>query len=399
MRAMCDDFGLQHKVVIVDGEGGLPAYQGRRQRPPSSQQQHSSDESGMIDDINSNSSSSNNNSSGIKRRSGGRKARTSSSSSSQNGSHVLRVWKGYAHVSDLDPPTLSEILRKDARLSGDAAHRRLDALPLYWKDTRQELLAASMDEEKLCAVVQRTVNAMKNYPMPGWALLLLELLRERGLPLPLGSLRCAMKMCAARNDLYGLLEVLHLAHDERNRAQAAAAAVARSSSTADDLSTVEGRFFRTLQRLRTQPRYGNDFPTGFRSRFGSEGSGGDSDSGEGRADSAGLYSEAVAAELEQEIAEEQFAAIAPLADIFVGSSGSGGGGVDDLDGSTSGMGRGGGGGIGGGGGGGAALRELQDGWVERLSSHDWNRACLLAFRAKHANVPLEAYREAFTEVN
>jgi hypothetical protein len=36
--------------------------------------------------------------------------------------------------------------------------------------------------------------------------------------------------------------------------------------------------------------------------------------------------------------------------------------------------------------------------VESLNKTDWNRACLLAFRGKQSHVPLESYKEAFTEV-
>lgn len=36
--------------------------------------------------------------------------------------------------------------------------------------------------------------------------------------------------------------------------------------------------------------------------------------------------------------------------------------------------------------------------IETLNKYEWNRICLLAFRTKNSEVPLESYREAFTEV-
>lgn len=36
--------------------------------------------------------------------------------------------------------------------------------------------------------------------------------------------------------------------------------------------------------------------------------------------------------------------------------------------------------------------------IEALNKYEWNRICLLAFRTKNTEVPLESYREAFTEV-
>jgi hypothetical protein len=58
------------------------------------------------------------------------------------------------------------------------------------------------------------MNAMINYPSPSWALLWLELLRDREIPLPVGFLRSTLRMCTARNDLFGLLETLHACRQE-----------------------------------------------------------------------------------------------------------------------------------------------------------------------------------------
>jgi hypothetical protein len=53
--------------------------------------------------------------------------------------------------------------------------------------------------------------------------LFLEQLTRRDISLPAGALRGLIKHCEARNDVYGLLEVLHLGHVEgmhhRNTAQ------------------------------------------------------------------------------------------------------------------------------------------------------------------------------------
>jgi hypothetical protein len=100
-----------------------------------------------------------------------------------------------------------------------------------------------MDEEKLASVVGRLGNAMKNYASTSWGLLFVDQLREREIPLPLGLLRSLMKMAAERNDLYGLLEVLHLCLQEKELAEAS-----RAEKTLSP-------YLQNLKRIRSRPRY------------------------------------------------------------------------------------------------------------------------------------------------
>ena len=124
-----------------------------------------------------------------------------------------QVWKPQRGVDavEVDPPHLDDLLRTDAKLNPKG--RQFDGVPLFWHRAVQEL--QSMEDEKLAVVVQRLLSSMRNYASVSWALLLLEQLWQRDLPLPEGALRSVLKMCDERDDLYGLLEVLHATYLEQ----------------------------------------------------------------------------------------------------------------------------------------------------------------------------------------
>lgn len=210
----------------------------------------------------------------------------------------VEVWKHYAAYNmEILPPHLPQLLRKDAKI--DPTGRMFDGLPLFWAEASAELRA--MDDEKLSIVAQRLLNAMVNYPSPSWALLVVELLRERKIPLPLGMMRSIMKMCKKRDDLYSLLEVLHTAHVELELAK-----------------TVT--YKRKLFQLRNHSKYAAD-----------------------------VSIESITEELDDASFE-----------------------VEDPTGERS--------------------------VADSLNSVDWNNACVLAFRSKHANLPGNSYQEIYTEV-
>eukprot|EP00601_Ochromonadales_sp_CCMP2298_P028813 CAMPEP_0173326968 /NCGR_PEP_ID=MMETSP1144-20121109/1352_1 /TAXON_ID=483371 /ORGANISM="non described non described, Strain CCMP2298" /LENGTH=996 /DNA_ID=CAMNT_0014271321 /DNA_START=561 /DNA_END=3549 /DNA_ORIENTATION=- len=251
---------------------------------------------------------------------------------------VVKVWKPPNVPTDFEPPSFEELIARDANLNPN--QRNLDGEPLYWPQACAALDV--MDEEKLAVVVGRLGNAMKNYASTSWMLLFADKLREREVPLPLGLLRSIMKMAAERNDLYGLLEVLHLCLQEKEIAE---------QSKELKLSP----YAQNLQRIRLRPRYHSS--TQRSSRRHQQPTDGPS--------FAGVETD----EDEDDVGPEP--GLGPDASRL----------VDSLL---------------------ATEEEGQvDVWAlefDSLTKHDWNRACLLAFRGKQSHVPLESYKEAFTEV-
>jgi len=135
--------------------------------------------------------------------------------------YFLKVWKAPS-PGPVPVPSYEELLRWDLRLSEQAGGwvqpRRLDGLPLYWPYLRGLLLL--LDDLTLVGVTRKVVHSMRAHPSASWGLLWVQLLVERGLPLPGGCLRSLLGAAAAANDLYALLEVLLLAQQEPLRARA-----------------------------------------------------------------------------------------------------------------------------------------------------------------------------------
>jgi hypothetical protein len=132
------------------------------------------------------------------------------------GSYCVCVWKDSSSnsASTIIPRSYHELMNWDSKSqqSGDM-ERRFDGEPLYWREMSKYL--SGLDEHMLCQVTDKVFCAMSNYPSPSWALLWLELLRDRRIPFPLGVLRNVLKMCSYRYDLYGMIEVLQFADEER----------------------------------------------------------------------------------------------------------------------------------------------------------------------------------------
>lgn len=125
---------------------------------------------------------------------------------------VIKVWKDkkYVNAKLHTPLSLDDILHTDARRGN--LLRRFDGVPTHWPVVQRAL--GGLSPKSLSTVLPNVVSSMLGYPAPEWALLLLETLQlEDGPPgggAPTGLLRAALKMCAQRSDVYGLLEVLHL---------------------------------------------------------------------------------------------------------------------------------------------------------------------------------------------
>jgi hypothetical protein len=151
--------------------------------------------------------------------------------------HVVQVWKPVSNMDVVMPPSYDDMVQRDATL--DPNYRKFDGEPLYWRVAVDHL--RTLDDEKLAVLVQRTLVAMPAYASTSWALLLLELLAEREIPFSPGTLRAALKMSAEREDIYGLLEVLHACHTEQELAQTPA-------------------FQEVLAALRKHPKYAMDTP-------------------------------------------------------------------------------------------------------------------------------------------
>jgi len=133
----------------------------------------------------------------------------------------LRVWKPSA--SPGPAPSFEELRRWDLRLSEQAGGRlqspRLAGPPLFWPYVSERLL--QLEAPQLGAVVHKVLADMRGLPCAAWGLLWVQLLVQRGLPLPAGSLRALLRAADSTNDVYALLEVLLLAQKEPLRARAA----------------------------------------------------------------------------------------------------------------------------------------------------------------------------------
>eukprot|EP01038_Epipyxis_sp_PR26KG_P016004 gene16004-21718_t len=126
--------------------------------------------------------------------------------------YVLCVWKSEDnnYFYNLKSQLLTEILRSDQLKQFH--ERKYDNRPLFWRHLK--LLLDKVDDKDLPTIIHRHLNAMVSFSSPSWGLLLIQELREREIPLPLGILRTMIKMCAKRNDNYGLLEIMHMSNEE-----------------------------------------------------------------------------------------------------------------------------------------------------------------------------------------
>ena len=120
--------------------------------------------------------------------------------------HGVRVWKDVRDGHHEVPPTLSELLNRDARRGHRL--RRFDGHPNHWSQIEEYL--NSLDSHTLSEMCVHTTGAMKvGYPSVEWGLLLGRCLRDVNLNYPTGFLKNIITMAANRSDIYGLLEVLY----------------------------------------------------------------------------------------------------------------------------------------------------------------------------------------------
>lgn len=107
-----------------------------------------------------------------------------------------------------DLPSFNDLIERDSCVT-------LDGAPLFWDQI--STILRDLDESILSVVALKLSATMKNlHPSPTWLLLLSQHFRDRGIPLPPGFLKNAIKMCGKRNDVYGLVEILQLSSEEVN---------------------------------------------------------------------------------------------------------------------------------------------------------------------------------------
>lgn len=132
--------------------------------------------------------------------------------------NALRVWK-----EDCGAQVPSASL--DSLLLLDGTRRRplwQCPLPPHWERVSAALLALARDGEDIGPSLVHLLLAMPRHANSHWALLVLRLWREaRALQwpddcaLPGDLLRAALRMCSLGHDLYGTLELLHAAAEDR----------------------------------------------------------------------------------------------------------------------------------------------------------------------------------------
>lgn len=106
----------------------------------------------------------------------------------------------------LDASFSAFLLRTDKR---GVNMSQLDGLPAQWEKARAMLM--QMDDLGLQMVTERAALALHHNPSTAWMLLLIDLLQDKGVPLPRGTLRAALRMATKRRDIFGIVEVLQAA--------------------------------------------------------------------------------------------------------------------------------------------------------------------------------------------
>lgn len=281
---------------------------------------------------------------------------------------VVQVQKTDANTLRVMPAPLDELLQRDAQLNDATNSRKYDALPLYWS-TAQGFLRR-MDKEQLSLLAHRQLNAMRNYPMISWSLLWMQELRERNIPLQHGTLRSALKMCDKRSDIYGLLEILYFAEQEAHLGRTAGK---------------QSEYGALLHRFNEQPRYSAAMQHFRRAAmFTPAAHDSSNSSSSSKIDGVGSTggSSNVAAVMDGSQLFDALASVRAMDLYGASSSRSSARKTHGTAGKA-----------------GAAASQPSEAGADTLSNHDWNKACLLAFRSgKQAALPMHSYREAFTEV-
>eukprot|EP01039_Chlorochromonas_danica_P008266 gene8266-9115_t len=109
------------------------------------------------------------------------------------------------------PPPFDSLLAQDLNI--DAAFKVFDGEPHFWPAVKD--LLRQLDDEALHKLVHKLSHTVKIYPSVSWMLLLVQELQLRQHPLPYGTLQSMLRMATSRVDLYGVLEVMHVAMREK----------------------------------------------------------------------------------------------------------------------------------------------------------------------------------------
>lgn len=122
----------------------------------------------------------------------------------------VKVWKQDIRRMGIKPPSLSEILLRDAQKG--PAMRRFTPPPRHWDFIASALVNHASPDGVKRLVGMTTLAMHQAYPRAEWGLLFLGVLGEAGSPIDAtctGLLRNVLEMGAKQNDIYGVLEVLY----------------------------------------------------------------------------------------------------------------------------------------------------------------------------------------------
>lgn len=111
------------------------------------------------------------------------------------------------------PVTYAELVKEDSRRVENM--RRFEGEPPHWPVVREFLIRIS--DGALAMVCSHLLRRMSHYSDVSWAFLVVDLLRQRDIPIPVEIFSSILKMCRETCDVYGVIEMLHIAKMERMR--------------------------------------------------------------------------------------------------------------------------------------------------------------------------------------
>eukprot|EP01034_Spumella_vulgaris_P021518 gene21518-27553_t len=127
---------------------------------------------------------------------------------------VSRTAKNKGKSSWVLPVSYADLMQDDSKRPEN--QRRFEGEPLYWPVLRNFLLRLS--DDSLYVVSSKLVlRSVIQFPSASWVFLMVDLLRQRDIPIPPILFSCAIRMCANTHDVYGVIELLHIAKIERAR--------------------------------------------------------------------------------------------------------------------------------------------------------------------------------------
>lgn len=134
-----------------------------------------------------------------------------------NQNYIFQVLKVSTSPTIIPLPSLHSIIDKDTNQT--ASLQRIDLYPMHWEGIKEIFQNPEFDEELLREILIKLALSMTLYPCLSWLLLPIEICQSRRIPVPRIVWTRAIKMCAQRNDVFGLVEILHAASLEQAASQ------------------------------------------------------------------------------------------------------------------------------------------------------------------------------------